>query len=227
MWYVAPCLNTLLAEFDVGFPGRSKVADGSIGDTSHQARPSDHNPDWGAGGVVRARDFTHSPPTLDIHKEVRKPEILKDPRNKYIISQGQIMASYPVGGYAAYSPRPYHGSNGHYHHAHVSIKSGRLYEDDKSRWYDTTLEAKLDAETKAKLEELDAELEDLKVQSAQNYKALYKLRRDENGTPILDGNGDKIYDEHLNVVDAKLDEALNLIAETMAMVKQLGEENDG
>lgn len=207
-WYVAPCLNTLLNEFNTGFPGRSKAADGSIGDASHSARRSDHNPDWSAGGVVRARDFTHSPPILDIHKEVRKPEILKDPRTKYIISDREIMAYYAVGHYPPYAPRPYGGSNPHTQHAHLSTKPGKVYENDTTRWYDRTQEEKLDAETKAKFDELDKELEALKKQSAQNYKALYKLRRDKDGKPVKDSKGNNIYDEHLNVIEAKLDELL-------------------
>ena len=59
-WRLAGSLVTLRNEINAAYPGRSKVSDGSIGDTSHSARVSDHNPD--AGGVVRAIDVTQDDP---------------------------------------------------------------------------------------------------------------------------------------------------------------------
>lgn len=212
-WFVAPSLNTLLGEFNTMAPGRSKAADGSIGDASHSARRSDHNPDYSAGGVVRARDFTHDPPELDIHKEVRKPDILHDPRTKYIISNDRIMAYYAVGGYPPYAERPYGGSNPHRQHAHQSIKPGRVYEFDTTSWYGTTQEEKLDAETKAKFEEIDRDFAEIKAALGDDYgksiaAALFKVRRDQNGNVVKGSDGKPVYDEHLNVLEAKLDELL-------------------
>ena len=65
-WFVVPNLNELLDQLNVRFPARDKSSDGSIGDTSHQASSSSHNPDRSgnpeyrdgdAADEVRARDF--------------------------------------------------------------------------------------------------------------------------------------------------------------------------
>ena len=49
---------TLRNQINRRFPKRDKRSDGWIGDASHQASTtSDHNPDWSAGGVVRAIDI--------------------------------------------------------------------------------------------------------------------------------------------------------------------------
>lgn len=226
-WYVAPCLNTLLGEFNSKFPNRSKAADGSIGDASHQARPSDHNPAWSAGGVVRARDITHDPANgCDVHKEFRKPELQQDPRTKYDITNGKIISSYAVGGYPPYAERPYHGINAHRQHAHKSIKSGRIYEDDKSPWYGVSQEDKLDEETKRKFEEIDKDFEAIKEALGDDYgksisASLFKQRRNPDGTPVLNSSGKKVYDEHLNVLEAKIDEMYTVMGELSESVKEL------
>lgn len=210
-WYVAPCLNMLLSEFNAMAPTRNKAADGSIGDASHQARPSDHNPDWRAGGVVRARDITNDPPKLDVHKEFRKPDINLDPRKKYWISNGQICSSYPIGMTPANVPRPYHGSNPHRHHGHMSCRDGKIYENDTTPWYGVGQEEKLDAETKARFDEQQKELDAIQAALGPDYgasisKSLIKARRNPDGTFIRDSQGNIVYDEHLDVLEDKQDE---------------------
>ena len=44
-WILVPCLVALRNEFNQLAPNRDKASDGSIGDTSHAASSSDHNPD--------------------------------------------------------------------------------------------------------------------------------------------------------------------------------------
>lgn len=120
-WRVARSLNVLLAQINAAAPRRSKLSDGSIGDARHSSRLSDHNPD--AGGVVRARDFTHDPTGgFDAHAFAERLRQSRDPRIKYVISNGRIFA-----GNAGPSPwvwRKYNGTNKHTKHAHVSVISG-------------------------------------------------------------------------------------------------------
>lgn len=129
-WYVAPTLNVLLAEINTKAPGRSKRSDGAVGDTSHQARPSDHNPD--GRGCVHARDVTHDPAGgFDAHAFadwVRDQVNAGRMRVKYVISNGRIFNP-------SISPawRAYTGSNRHDHHVHVSIKTN-IGEDDHRPW---------------------------------------------------------------------------------------------
>lgn len=127
-WRVARALDKLLAQINAYAPNRSKISDGSIGDTAHSSRVSDHNPD--SRGIVHARDFTHSPATgFDAHAFVRRLAKAGDRRIKYLISNRQISNPSISGG----RWRPYSGINPHTHHAHVSCVYGAL-EDNTANW---------------------------------------------------------------------------------------------
>lgn len=126
-WRVARALDKLLAQINAYAPRRSKISDGSIGDTAHSSRVSDHNPD--SRGVVHARDFTHSPATgFDAHAFARRLAKAGDRRIKYLISNRQIWNPS-----IAKRWRPYSGINPHTHHAHVSCVYGSL-EDNTANW---------------------------------------------------------------------------------------------
>lgn len=132
-WRVARSLDTLLAEINAAAPNRDKAADGSIGDTAHSSRASDHNPN--PAGVVRARDFTHDPGTFDAHalaERVRLLGIKGHPAlgpGAYVISNGRI-ASATYG----WAWRGYSGSNPHAHHAHVSVATAAAGYDSTRPW---------------------------------------------------------------------------------------------
>lgn len=111
-WKLAPALVTLMREVDGKWPNRSKASDGSIGDTAHSERTSDHNP---RGGYVRAVDIT----TSGIDRPTLIAAAIADPRTKYIISQGRIWKNpllYKNGGWQKYT-----GSNPHDKHTHISV----------------------------------------------------------------------------------------------------------
>gem|GEM_PF-5995322 len=128
-WQLAPSLIALEAEVNRMAPGRSKRSDGSIGDASHSARTSDHNPD---NGYVDAIDITHDPAQgMDIHALLRQLAARGDRRVKYLISNGQI--HNPSRGDPPGRWRRYTGSNKHTRHGHISIlNSGR---HDTSPWF--------------------------------------------------------------------------------------------
>ena len=113
-WRLAGSLITLRQELDAAFEGRSKTMDGSIGDTAHAARFSDHNPN--SAGVVTAIDVTTK------GQEQVGAALLKvligDPRVKYVIWKGKIMSST----LRPWVWRKYTGSNGHYSHMHISVR---------------------------------------------------------------------------------------------------------
>lgn len=134
---VSHAIDTLRSEINAAHPGRSKISDGTLGDTAHSARKSDHNPD--ANGIVHAIDVTVWDDTdADNVDDVAQPlaEFLRakrDPRTKYVIHRGRMFSSYPTtsgGKYRApYEWGPYTGPNGHFHHVHVSV-----YGDDGAPW---------------------------------------------------------------------------------------------
>lgn len=127
MWRLAKSLETLREQIDAAHPDRSKASDGSIGDTAHQARVSDHNPN--AQGVVTAIDITHDP-AHGVDGSVLSRELIKDLRTKYVIFAGQIYRTYrPHLGWAAYR-----GPNRHDHHVHISVVADSHDYDDTAPW---------------------------------------------------------------------------------------------
>jgi hypothetical protein len=110
----------LRLQVDDSYPDRDRTSDGWIGDTRHQARPSDHNPD--EQGIVRAIDIDRdlsgkAKPDLmpDLADQIRLCA-KSDKRISYIIFNGRIASSKK-----SWAWRPYDGINKHNHHCHVSF----------------------------------------------------------------------------------------------------------
>lgn len=119
-WRLARALETLRSQVNAKWPNRSKSSDGSVGDTSHSARPSDHNP---VNGIVHAIDITHDPKGgFDSYAFADMLLKKQDRRVKYIISNRRI-GSGPQGPGAGVW-RKYTGSNPHDHHVHISVVAG-------------------------------------------------------------------------------------------------------
>lgn len=140
-WHLAPSLVALRDEANRRWPNRDRTSDGSVGDVSHQARSSDHNPDWNAPGarrgIVRAYDLDED---LDGDRTDRGPELAawvnhlvatRDPRVAYIIYEGRIVSS----SIAPWTWRPYSGVNAHRKHVHVSIRHTVAAEQNVSPWF--------------------------------------------------------------------------------------------
>ena len=58
-WFAEPAVQTILLSANKVAPNRSHASDGVIGDATHSASTSDHNPD--SDGGVHACDVTHDP----------------------------------------------------------------------------------------------------------------------------------------------------------------------
>lgn len=129
-YYLAPSLRKLTDEVNSRMSPPKwptvSIGDGWVGDTSHSARKSDHNPDWSSGGVVRAVDIGIS----NRNARAILNEVIGDKRVWYVIHKG-IIYSRTYGWVA----RRYTGSNPHNHHIHVSIRHGRGWENDRSAWF--------------------------------------------------------------------------------------------
>jgi hypothetical protein len=139
-WRVARSLggrstDGLLGEINARAPHRNRAADGSIGDTSHAARRSEHNP-CRCCDVVCARDFTHDPPQFDSYafaEWLRGRVLAGEQRVLYVISNARIFSghgqAHPAGVW-----RSYRGPNKHRHHVHVSVRHGPELFDDVTPW---------------------------------------------------------------------------------------------
>ena len=128
-WRLAKSLEVLRNQINAQWPVRDKSNDGTIGDASHQATTSDHNPN--AAGVVTAMDITRDVAHgLDSRAVAQQLLDSRDPRIKYIISDGQICNS-------TVSPwvwRKYTGADPHDHHFHISVKADATLWDDPRPW---------------------------------------------------------------------------------------------
>lgn len=132
-WRLAPSLVALMNETDRLWPNRNRASDGSIGDTSHSARTSDHNP---SNGFVTAVDITEDPVNgPDLAAFWNHLVATRDGRVKYLIYEGRIVASYPVSGVPAWTPRVYSGANPHDRHLHVSVRATADALNDTSAWH--------------------------------------------------------------------------------------------
>lgn len=108
-----------LADATALCPNRSRLFDGILGDTRHQARKSDHNDG-------NAFDLTHDPASgIDCHFFSKLA--LLDHRVEYVIWNRKIYNTAMAGkGW-----RPYEGA-AHDHHMHVSVKAS--LRDVASSW---------------------------------------------------------------------------------------------
>lgn len=126
-WFLAPSLVQLQKELDGKFPGRPK--DGTIGDASHAARASEHNPDRDSDpmplGAVSAMDIY----TAKIDKAAVLKALMADPRCWYCIHAGFIYSRTH-----GFAKRKYTGSNPHTSHIHVSLMQTLTACNSKASW---------------------------------------------------------------------------------------------
>lgn len=129
-WKLAPALAALISDVNQAWPDRSKASDGTIGDASHSARKSEHNPnrepdDDVPDGYVTAADIDKD--GIDPARLLRV--LIADQRVWYVIWDRHIYSrTY------GFKKRPYNGSNPHTGHLHVSLVQTRAACDDTSNW---------------------------------------------------------------------------------------------
>lgn len=129
-YYLAPSLAQLRDELNAAFPRRDKASDGWVGDTSHAARASDHNPDYAAGGIVRAIDVDSNGAAGAETELVDQllAAAIGDDRVWYVIWNRRIYSRTHD-----WLSLPYAGAP-HDHHVHVSIRHTPSAATDTSRW---------------------------------------------------------------------------------------------
>jgi hypothetical protein len=128
-WYLAPSLDALFDELNARWPNRDHASDGAKGDDAHAGRISDHNPDWSAGGVVRAIDVDKD--GIDVQQLL--DATVRDPRVAYVIWNRRIASATEDG--APWDWEPYDGTNPHDKHVHISIRHTKAAETDRSPWF--------------------------------------------------------------------------------------------
>jgi hypothetical protein len=120
---------TLREQINRAFPNRDRRSDGWVGDTSHSARKSDHNPT--SEGWVRAIDvdanISDDPKTSYVLANQLRLLARRDRRLSYIIYSGKIASRRSL-----WRWRKYTGVNPHNTHIHISFtkkgdKDGRPF----------------------------------------------------------------------------------------------------
>lgn len=132
-WRLAKSLDRLRQQVNAFAPQRSRVSDGTIGDTAHASRASDHNPN--EAGVVTALDLTHDPQHgCDAEAIADALVASRDARIKYLIWNRRIVRSYAKPGIPAWKWAPYGGANAHTKHVHISVGAAKAAYDDDRDW---------------------------------------------------------------------------------------------
>lgn len=127
----ARSLLVLHDQVDARWPARDKSNDGMLASTQHHAANPTSDHEANAAGVVTAIDITKDL-TRGLNSRAVAQALLdsRDPRIKYIISDGQICSS-------KVSPwvwRPYTGADDHSHHFHLSVDADPALYDDTRPW---------------------------------------------------------------------------------------------
>jgi hypothetical protein len=130
---LVPSLVRLRTEFNTTFPGRDKRSDGWIGDSAHQGRGSDHNPD--GRGLVHAIDVDANLGSgVDMRDVVglivARCRSGKEKRLTYVIHDRTIWSATQ-----GWTARRYPGDNPHTAHAHFSASSIPARERDTGTWH--------------------------------------------------------------------------------------------
>jgi hypothetical protein len=132
-WVLSQGLWRLLWEIEQIYPN-SGPADGTVASKAHdQNSPtSDHRPrPYSGKGTVRGADIGEYVEDQGIFIcEVLRRQ--KDPRIKYVIHESRLFSSYDHSNGAAWTWRPYSGSNGHLNHVHISVYD--IADNDDSPW---------------------------------------------------------------------------------------------
>ncbi|UQU66568.1 hypothetical protein COUCH_10020 [Couchioplanes caeruleus] len=143
-WILVPCLVSLRNEFNQLAPNRDKASDGSIGDTSHAASSSDHNPDETGNTPYEDSDRINEVHAIDVDDDLRESgwtmtrcvEIIvtrhregRDDRLQNVIYNRRIWSRS-----WGWTARSYTGASPHTEHAHFSARYTTAQERDTSPW---------------------------------------------------------------------------------------------
>ncbi len=143
-WTLVPCLDELRGELTRVAPNRSKVSDGTIGDTVHQNSISDHNDDEDGNVPIRDADNVHEVHAIDLTADLREPGLTmemvvqhvvgrcregKETRLRYVIYNRRIWEADNE-----WRQRKYSGDSAHIEHAHLSASYETKKEASRASW---------------------------------------------------------------------------------------------
>lgn len=138
-WRNAPALTAILNDANRVAPQRSHASDGTVGDATHAAGKSDHNPDF--NGVVHAVDVTNDPAHgMDTWHwaqcVARRMAAGVENRVEYLVSNdGTHDKIFHPSVSLTWRDNNAEGGQSHRNHLHVSIKYTAAAENDTSPFF--------------------------------------------------------------------------------------------
>lgn len=144
-WVLVPCLVQLRAELNRLAPGRDRTSDGTIGDTAHQGRVSDHNDDEVGKVPIRDADSKHEVHAVDLDVDLREPNLTMEMVVRHVVGRCRAGAEKRLR-YVIYNrriweasngwrQRAYSGDNAHTQHAHFSASYETKLEASTASWH--------------------------------------------------------------------------------------------
>lgn len=128
---LAKSLIALVDQVDAMWPNRDRSSDGSIASEEHSRLNPTSDHELNADGVVTALDLDRDIAAgFNARKLAEALVGSRDPRIKYIISNGEIVSSKV----SSWVWRPYTGENAHREHIHISVVSDPALYDDPRPW---------------------------------------------------------------------------------------------
>lgn len=110
-WVVVPNLQELLDQLNKRFPNRDKSSDGSIGDTSHQASSSSHNPDKTGSPEHRDGDSKDEVRARDFDKDLKDSSVTMEDVVQHLVKLARA-GGLPYLRYLIFNKRIWHKSDG-------------------------------------------------------------------------------------------------------------------
>ncbi|MDR6322899.1 hypothetical protein [Actinoplanes couchii] len=140
-----PSLVQLRAELNRIAPGRDKTSDGTIGDTAHQGRVSDHNDDEVGRVPIRDADSKHEVHAIDLDVDLRESDLTMEKVVQHVVGRCRSGAEKRLR-YVIYNrriweasngwkQRAYSGDNAHTQHAHFSASYETKLEASTVSWH--------------------------------------------------------------------------------------------
>lgn len=144
-WILVPCLDQLRTELNRLAPNRDKSSDGTIGDTAHQGRVSDHNDDEIGRVPIRDADSKHEVHAIDLDVDLREPNLTMEMVVQHVVGRCRSGAERRLR-YVIYNrriwegsdlwrQRAYSGDNPHTRHAHFSASYDTRLEASTAPWH--------------------------------------------------------------------------------------------
>ena len=162
-WVLIPCLKALFAEFDRIAPNRSRVSDGSIGDSEHSTHLSDHNPDETGKVPIHDADHINEVHAIDVTTELNESDLTMEKCVQHILSYCRRNSSDPLNEdrlrYIIYNRRIWKAPNWveevytgtsdpHTGHAHFSAEYITSLESKTTTWHLEEIPVALTAQDK-------------------------------------------------------------------------------